>query len=87
MQAPDHTAQSHTHDTQFHHAAGYGRPELVAMLLSAGATTTQLKLTRTIHNAHHAAGYGRPDLVAMLLDAGADAAAKNVNGKTAADLT
>lgn len=57
------------------------------MLLSAGATTTQLKLTRTIHNAHHAAGYGRPDLVAMLLDAGADAAAKNVNGKTAADLT
>lgn len=33
------------------------------------------------------AGYGRPALVKLLLDAGASAAAKNVNGKTAADLT
>jgi hypothetical protein len=33
------------------------------------------------------AGYGRPALVKLLLDAGASAAARNANGKTAADLT
>jgi ankyrin repeat protein len=63
-----------------------GHAEVATLLLKEGAA---LEAADSKGNTPlmYAAGYGRPPLVRMLLDAGASTAAKNANGKTAADLT
>merc|ERR1711892_526707 len=72
--------------TALHAAAESGRPEMIPMLLDAGANINSATYDATFTALHHALAKGHFDCAKILIERGADLTARQNEGKTAKDL-